>query len=504
MTQMKRAASLALVFSSTIAVPVIAAPQRVPNRQPYRVTRNATVTGRTGSATVSARALLDRDQHTSLEIIAGEFDPVPAAVGTLAKIQVKSYDGNGDSLFTLNYGGLDAPRVTLSYDGLAHGQAIEVQSNVRNLDKNRTDVVTVTSVVRRRPDLTVQSILAPARAIVGTFVHITATVAELNYDTGARATCALFVDDVAVDRAEGIWVDAGDTVSCAFTHVFDGQGMHGIRVTAADVNPDDWNPDNNSAASTIAIVTGEQAFDSVSAQAGEWSRRHSSHESMYARSSDSSGDLVWTSENRSDDVNDQQAGEYHAYFRGLMQFPLTQLSVAQWTDDRVIHQALFTSVAAQRVWNAGACSQLYDSDDQSIYLDVCTSFNPGEPPFSTLRYGRFAGTVTFYASHYEAAWYETPEGTVPVYSYSYNISTGGPFGTRVPLGDTYRFEVTIISGGIAYGLPVSMTLPPMQVFTDINRPWTCTDSSYPPLLYRRYCDELIDYNAGRMNWFSKP
>jgi hypothetical protein len=180
---------------------------------------------------------------------------------------VKSYDGNGDSLFTLNYNGLDAPSVTLSYDGLALGQALEVQTNVRNVDRNRTDVVTVTNVVRRPPDLTVQSILAPAWAIVGTYVRITATVAELNHDTGARTTCALFVNDVAVDRAEGIWVDAGDTVSCAFTHVFDGQGLHAIRVTAADVNPGDWNPDNNSATIPAArhCCTGSTAANSSTA-----------------------------------------------------------------------------------------------------------------------------------------------------------------------------------------------------------------------------------------------
>ena len=74
----------------------LAGPVRVPNTQPYRVTAAATATWRTGSATMSARALIDRNHRGSLEIVAGDFQT--RTVGTVTKFQLKSFDGNGDLL----------------------------------------------------------------------------------------------------------------------------------------------------------------------------------------------------------------------------------------------------------------------------------------------------------------------------------------------------------------------------------------------------------------------
>jgi hypothetical protein len=79
-----------------------------------------------------------------------------------------------------------------------------------------------------------------------------------------------------VDRAEGIWVDAGDSVSCAFTHTFAG-GTHQARVDVGDVNPGDWDPANNSAVTSIAIVSDEEAFVGGSAWAGSSVEHYRSH-----------------------------------------------------------------------------------------------------------------------------------------------------------------------------------------------------------------------------------
>ncbi|MGI9166054.1 MAG: hypothetical protein ACR2G5_06670 [Pyrinomonadaceae bacterium] len=43
---------------------------------------------------------------------------------------------------------------------------------------------------------------------------------ELKGDVGATADLILYADGVEVDRANGVWVDAGGTVSCVFTHTF--------------------------------------------------------------------------------------------------------------------------------------------------------------------------------------------------------------------------------------------------------------------------------------------
>ena len=158
-------------------------------------------------------------------------------MGSLAKIQLKAYDGNGDLLYTNNVSGISAPAVVVPLASFDRGQALDIQANIRNVDNTRTDVVSVTAVGKLRPDLAVLHVDAPSNAPLGMPVHITATIVELNHDTGARATCVLSVDDRPVDRAEGIWVDAGDTVSCAFARAFTSGGLHQFQVDVTDVNP---------------------------------------------------------------------------------------------------------------------------------------------------------------------------------------------------------------------------------------------------------------------------
>jgi hypothetical protein len=97
--------ALIAAFLAAASSPLAAAPARVPNKQPYKVTATATATGRTGSGTMSARALIDRNHHALLEIAAGDLETPPA--GTVSKLQLKAFDGNGDLLYANNYGGLN-------------------------------------------------------------------------------------------------------------------------------------------------------------------------------------------------------------------------------------------------------------------------------------------------------------------------------------------------------------------------------------------------------------
>ena len=70
-------------------------------------------------------------------------------------------------------------------------------------------------------------------------------MAELSGSHGATGDCVLYVDRVIVDRAPGIFVDAGDVVSCAFTYTFPTPGRHTVQVRLANVTPADANTANN-------------------------------------------------------------------------------------------------------------------------------------------------------------------------------------------------------------------------------------------------------------------
>ena len=222
--------------------------------QKYRERNPAAATGRAGSANLSARVFINQDGTSDMEITTGDFDAAGEPPGSLAKVQVKVLDGEGTTRHTWNYLPVGSQGYwAREYQGLVMGQPLQIQANVRGIDGRRTDVVTVTATVLRRPDLKVEAVIAPSRTPVGIPTVIAATIAETNHQVGARADCVLFVDDAEVDRSNGIWVDAGDEVSCAFTHAFSTSGVRDLRVVLANVRPGDWDVSNNVATGSIAV-----------------------------------------------------------------------------------------------------------------------------------------------------------------------------------------------------------------------------------------------------------
>jgi hypothetical protein len=157
-----------------------------------------------------------------------------------------------------NYNGLEAGGSALfRYPSYGRGDQLQVQAMVTGIDR-RPHIVTVLETVKLRPDLVVSGLTAPVTAVVNTFVSLSATVRESNQDVGAQADCVLYVDDVAVDRASGIWVDAGGEVACLFTHRFTSEGTHSLRVVAEGVKPGDYDTANNAVVGSIRV--GEPAI----------------------------------------------------------------------------------------------------------------------------------------------------------------------------------------------------------------------------------------------------
>lgn len=226
-----------------------------PNSEKYADNGAHPSTGRSGSASIMSRALLGKDGSTQVEATTGTLD-AGTPPGTITKVQAKLTHAGQST--TNNYNGLDAGGYwTTSYTTLRRSDQVQVQANVGGIDGNRNDVVTVVDVVKLRPDLLATELQVPASAHVNTVVEISATVKEINRDVGARANCVLSVDGQAVGQARGIWVDAGDAVSCAFANSFSQVGQHTITVSADNVVPADWDTANNAVSGTITIVSPE-------------------------------------------------------------------------------------------------------------------------------------------------------------------------------------------------------------------------------------------------------
>jgi hypothetical protein len=255
----------AAVCSAFIAAPAVAAPLTPnPMSAKYRDVGAKPASGRSGSAAIEARALVGGDGVTDIEITTGHFEGV-GAQGTLAKVQIKLLAPNGTVLQTDNYRKTLAGDgyASFTYDHLGAGRIAQVQANVTGIDPNRTDVVTVSTTVKRRPDIEA-TLHAPTQTTVDSMVVVHGFMAELNGDLGARATCRLLVDGTEIDSIPGAWVDAASAVTCEFRTAFSTVGTKRLTLRVTDVTPGDYDPANNEVSRSIEVVA-PQPFSHMAA-----------------------------------------------------------------------------------------------------------------------------------------------------------------------------------------------------------------------------------------------
>lgn len=245
-----------------IATPSFAAPKKVSNSVKYR---DAAPYKRAanGDASIQTRALLGSDGVTTIEITTGQLDVANSAKAVLEKVQLKVSGKNG---WTKNYNNTNGTGTfVLPVTGLTRGTTIQIHANVRGTSSRNMQVLQVTDTVRLRPDLQVSAVTVPANVTAGVPVTISASVRELNGDTGARATCSLSVNGKQLDTATNIWVDAGDSVQCLFNTSF-AAGTNNVTVTAGNVVPGDWDLRNNSASVSVTATAANRNTWSATAK----------------------------------------------------------------------------------------------------------------------------------------------------------------------------------------------------------------------------------------------
>ena len=220
-----------------------------PQTMPYQ-------SNRSGSATLTSRALLSKNGSTELTVTSGKVNAQGAA-GSISKLQEKFLTGNKEVFATQNFNGLTGPVQTRTFNGLQRHTYIQTQGNVGGIDPKRTDVVTIMERVNLRPDLAVVSVTAPDRSKPGQHFIVNANVKELNGDVGAYDNCVLYIDGSEAGRVNHQWVADGDMVTCAFEASIATAGSHTLEVRSESVNPGDWDTSNNSDSRPIEIVNPE-------------------------------------------------------------------------------------------------------------------------------------------------------------------------------------------------------------------------------------------------------
>jgi hypothetical protein len=260
MTRTLSSVALAALLTTT----AFAQTQTHPLPYQYNNSGIKNATGRSGDASIDGQTLLGRDGDVTLDL---------SANGAIDKVQVKMPSGPAT-----NFNGLDGSNsFTASLGIVPWHTPVSIQANVASATGARTEVVDANDVVKRRPDLRVNSVDAPVHMLTGFPAIIRVSLSELNGETGAHANVRLLANGTEVDRIDGVWVDAGDTVAVSLATVFESPGSTYLQVIVDGVNPGDWDDSNNSGTAHTDVYSEGDPFFSWNATAHEDTTTRSTH-----------------------------------------------------------------------------------------------------------------------------------------------------------------------------------------------------------------------------------
>lgn len=396
-----------------------------PNSQKYSDTGVKPATGRSGSATLEVRALLGSDGQTVLEASTGSLAG-GTSVGDIDKAQVKLLAGGTT---TLNYNKLSGGYWTESYGGLVPGDAIQVQANVSGIDGKRTNVITVQTEVALRPNLAVGPVTGPATAPPSFEVAFSAPVSETNGDVGARADCVLTVDGLQVDEAEGIWVDAGGTVSCLFRYSFDAPGTYEVGIAAENVDPEDWDTSDNAAATSITIQSPDSPVANGSLEAQRVFRNRFLQATNFG-----SGFVYATDSSSVADFSSVLFAGTDAPHAG----PWSRVEATISLDGTVV-RSLTTLFTESETTATAACQWGFSA---GVYGEVCTHDDAGGD-YNSYAYSHMAGAVTYFGNELFCANELDPFSCVPS-SWNENEVYDGGIAWTFDEGSEVRFEASFV------------------------------------------------------------
>ena len=455
-----------------------------PNAIRYSDAGHKPATGRSGSARLTVRALHSVDGTTELEITTGTLDSPMPAPGNLDKIQVRVFDEENQLSYVRNFNGLRSGGY-LSYKDLylPHKWRVQVQANVSGIDPRRIDVVTVTETVRLRPDLAALELHAPAKVPVNAVFNVNAVVAEKNGEVGAGANCVLYDGDQAVDRANGIWVDAGSVVSCAFTHRFETVGLRTVTVRVEDVLPRDDDPTNNSASAEIEVVGGNSFHYNASASDVTTITTTTLVNHQWTSDSSSGSEKKTTQTN----FNRSQLARLSAWKPGAVTFPIARVAVHLSTDGKELHTKTFDNLTADRTLTGSTSGSTcaMRNDLAVMTLQVCAEWKTVSgvtTHTTTVLYTRSAGQATFRSTSYTRFWSNT---SGDYYVYHPEQNSGSSSGTMLTYGAELTIGATVEDDGQRYATAPSMALSRTEKTTIV--PLTCNGVFQTSTGFARNC-----------------
>lgn len=387
----------------------------IPNSVKYSDTGAKPVKGRSGSASIEARALLGMDGATTIEVTTGSFESSVAGPGSIDRLQIKQ-DFTSENAITANVN-TSGSFVSVPVTGLVWREPVQLQAHVSGVDPNRTDVVTVTETVKRRPNLMVEPRVAP-HAVVGLPYSANVVIWERNGELGARATCVMRDNGVEVDRAEGIWIDAGSRVVCHMLHTFTSAGVHNVEFALIDQSPADWDERNNVARIALPVyATAEQMT--------RWSA-YTQEETRQMRFSSSSSSPTEYSGGNDDQTDISQFTSFNAVIEGAFDFMNLRASFFERTDGGTM---IYEDAAPQFFPPWPEPNGCKFSDRRSAYTTICS--NNG---LTSIQYFRGSGKAIYISEGWQYwLWDGEWQGFHYVMNMSYQQNWMNSYGDTIAL-----------------------------------------------------------------------
>ena len=403
-----------------ISATTFAQPSFIPNGVKYKDSGIRPATGRSGSATIEAQALLGKDNLTTIEV----STPEP---GALEKVQVK----RSGAAEAVNFNGLLGNTFSTSMSGPVLYETVQIRANVSGVDGARMDVVAAETTVARRPDLSVTGVTAVPHAVAGGAVRIAAVVRELNGDTGARASCVLSVDGMDVDRADNIWVDAGDSVSCIFSAAFATAGEKHFSVRVENVRPGDDDDANDSAGGSMQVYATADDFTLASV---------SVHESQFTSQTNVT---AWWGESQDVQQGVDSDSVIYTYIAD-QNVDLSKLVISsrETTEGELIHESngVELSITPGEGYGQPTCGSAWQ--DFQLYIMCDIPLAEHQPRSFWMEVWRMASAVTYHST----GWNRTIPSDLPPGYYTWNESRGRFYGSQTRLRSTYEWLLTISNG----------------------------------------------------------
>jgi hypothetical protein len=457
-------------------------PQLIPNARRYKESGLKPASGRSGSASLTGRALLDKNGGTTIELSTGQLDTSDTTPGNINKSQIKPLDENGDALYARNYANAGGGYFTTTVNGLHRGQQVQMQASISGIDANRTNVVTLVETVKLRPDLSPMNLSVPARGVPGNAVNISVVLRELRGDSGATTNLILYADGTAIDRANGVWVDAGGTVSCMFTHTFNSAGTKQLEVRAEQVAPGDYDVSNNAVTGTVVIgpITNVELNYNVQVFDGDDDYRAHIYEKRYFN-----GVLQTEHEEDVTSKGFLQQANFFGWVPRMVSFPLS-ITHLETNDGRFVFSDSYTNLSptsvidasdgvtrfiAYNVWRYESSTGHYFNLSTTASINLATGARTEMTMFSS---NRQAGDVTYHSAGYERFW---DGASGEEFFYTWNTTDVLLAGTRIPFGTQYGLNIALETGdGAVYTASPKVTLNPFD--NSGQQPNTCFDWSF--------------------------